>query len=119
MVAASKYANAAGIIKGGFKKDGIPSEINAQVVGHPLGFFLDIQQLVKNIDPNIVSSSRDSTILAESKKLLKSISINGGSFKDNSFESHLDINFTNTEENSIFALMDYGLKVGKADKMGQ
>jgi hypothetical protein len=78
---------------------------------------MDISQMVKNIDQAVVSNSHDSAVLEVSKKLLSSICINGGTFKNNSFGSHIDINFTNSDENSIIALMDYGLKISDAEKL--
>jgi len=55
-------------------------------------------------------------MIAESKKLLNNISVTGGAFRDNSFDYHLDINFMNTDENSIINLMDYGMKMSDASK---
>ena len=117
VVASNKHANVIGFLDGTFTKDKIPDAVSKQVMGHPLGLLLDIQQCVSNIDATIVGSSRDSAIFIESKKLLNYLSVNGGEFKNNSFESHLDINFTNTDENSIIELMDYGMKLSDADKL--
>ena len=117
MVASNRYQNVTGYISGKFKSEGLPSIVKSGVLGHPVGMVMDIAQIVKNIDPAIVSSPRDSAVLAVSKNLLSSISINGGTFKNNSFGSHIDINFTNSDENSIIALMDYGLKISDAEKL--
>ena len=76
-----------------------------------------MQQLLKNIDPGISHSAHDSAMIAESKKLLNNLSFTGGAFKDNAFEYHLDINFMNTDENSIIELMDYGVRMNDADKI--
>ena len=119
VAASNKYENAKGFLDASIKNNKVPDVVRSEIIGHPLGVFLDINQLVKNIDPGIVNSAHDSAILMESKKLISTISINGGSFKNNSFESHLDINFTNTEENSIIALMDYGMRISDADKLNK
>jgi len=120
-VASNKFGTATGFLQGSFKKQSMPEEAASQIYGHPWSLYLDIAQLFKNIDPAAISnnSAHDSAMLAESKKLLKSISINGGSFEHNAFHYHLDINFTNTDENSIIALMDYGMKMSDADKIKQ
>ena len=116
-VASNKLANAKGFLDGSFKGHKMPDGAGEHIYGHPLGIFLDIKELVKNIDNGIVTNAHDSAVLAESKRLLDNISIDGGSFKNNSFESHIDINFSNKEESSIIALMDYGMKISDADKL--
>ncbi len=117
LAASNKYENVEGYINGKFKSEGLPSIVKSGVLGHPVGMVMDIAEMVKNIDPAIVTTPHDSAVLAVSKKLLSSISINGGTFKNNSFGSHIDINFTNSDENSIIALMDYGLRISDAEKL--
>lgn len=117
MVAANKYATANGFLQGSFKNQPMPAEVSSKVYDHPWALYFDLNQLFKNIDPGISNSPRDSALLTESKKLLKNISVSGGSFKNNAFEYHLDISFNNTEENSIIELMDYGMKMSDADKI--
>lgn len=87
--------------------------------GHPFALYLDVQQLFTNIDAGISHSAQDSAMIMESKKLLSNISLNGGEFTNNAFSYHLDINFINTEENSLIELMDYGMKINDAGKIAQ
>jgi Domain of unknown function (DUF4836) len=115
-VASNKLASATGILNGTFKANKYPETVSTPVMGHPWAMYFDIQQLLKNIDPGMGHSLSDSLMIVESKKLLNNVSFNGGSFKDNAFEYHLDINFMNTEENSIIELMDYGMKMSEANK---
>jgi len=115
-VASNNYGDANGFLQGSFKASKMPEAARANVYGHPWSFYLDMQQLLKNIDPNISHSAHDSLMIMESKNLLNNISLSGGSFKNNAFEYHLDINFMNTDENSIIELMDYGMKMNDADK---
>ncbi|MFI5196932.1 MAG: DUF4836 family protein [Chitinophagales bacterium] len=117
LVVSNKYANATGFLQGDFKSQKMPEAVVAQVPGHPVALYVDIQQLFKNIDAGISHSSHDSAMIVESKKLLNNMSLTGGIFKDNAFEYHLDINFTNTDENSIIQLMDYGMKMSDTDKI--
>ena len=116
-VASNNFADASGFLKGDMNTQKIPDAVSSQVYGHPAAFYLDIQQLFKNIDPGISNSAHDSAMIVESKKLLNNIYFTGGAFKNNAFEYHLDINFMNTEENSIIDLMDYGMKMSDADKI--
>jgi hypothetical protein len=118
-VASNKYTNATGFLAGGFKAQKMPDAAAAKVLGHPWALYLDVQQLFNNIDPAISHSAHDSAMITESKKLLSSISANGGEFKENAFEYHLDITFANPEENSIIALMDYGMRMNDADKISK
>lgn len=117
LVASNKYVHATGILNGDFKAQKMPAATAKEVMGHPVAMYMDIQQLFKNIDAGINRSAHDSVMIVESKKLLNNISVNGGSFKDNAFEYHLDINFMNPDENSIIELMDYGMRMSDADKI--
>lgn len=117
LVASNKYVHATGILNGDFKAQKMPEAMAKEVMGHPVAMYMDIQQLFKNIDAGINRSAHDSVMIVESKKLLNNISVNGGSFKDNAFEYHLDINFMNPDENSIIELMDYGMRMSDADKI--
>ena len=117
-VVSNKNAYATGFLQGNFKSQKMP-DAAAQVTGHPWAVYLDMQLLLKNIDAGINHSAHDSVMLVESKKLLNNISLSGGEFKNSAFEYHLDINFTNTDENSIIELMDYGMKMNEADKIAQ
>jgi len=116
-VASNKFANANGFLQGSFKSQKMPEATAAEILGHPWALYFDMQQFLKNIDAGISHSAHDSTMIMESKKLLNNISFTGGAFKENAFEYHLDINFMNTEENSIIELMDFGMKMNDADKI--
>jgi uncharacterized protein DUF4836 len=118
-VASNKYTSATGFLKGDFKSQKMSETASARVLNHPWALYLDIQQLFKNIDPGISHSAHDSAMISESKKLLSYISANGGEFKENAFEYHLDVTFTNPDENSIIALMDYGMRMSDADKISK
>jgi hypothetical protein len=115
-IASNKRAYASGFLAGDFKSQKMSEPAASLVTGHPWAFYLDVQQFCKNIDPGVSHSPGDSLMISESKKLLNNISVTGGSFKNNAFEYHLDINFMNTEENSIIELMDYGMKMSDAGK---
>ncbi len=114
-VASNKYAYASGLLDGN-AKSGMAESAASGAYGHPTAFFLDMQQLLKNIDPAISHSAHDSAMISESKKLLNTVSFTGGSFKNDAFEYHLDINFMNKDENSILILKDFGTKMSEVDK---
>ena len=113
-VFSNKNATAIATLNGG-NKEKIAENILAQATSHPMTMFFDINQTLKNIDlSNTMSSPGDSSMYAESRRLLSNISLNGGEFKDNAMQAHLDVNFTNTEENSIITLLDFGMKINDA-----
>ena len=116
MIVSNKNPYAEGFLQGTFKTEKMPEAAATQVAGHPFAFYLDMQQMLKNVDAGINQSAQDSAMITESRKLLNNISLTGGAFKNSAISYHLDINFTNTEENSIIELMDYGMKMSDANK---
>lgn len=116
-VVSNKNNYAQGILNADFKGQKMSSTASSILNGYPWAMFIDVDELFKGINPNISNSPRDSAIVAESKKLLSSFSFNGGAFKNNAFEYHLDISFKNTEENSLIELMDFGMKLSDANNL--
>jgi hypothetical protein len=116
VVASNKRVTASGFLDGKFKSQKMPDAVSP-VVEHPLALFLDIKQMFGNVDLGVATNAQDSVMIMESKKLLSNFSLSGGEFKNNAFEYHLDVNFINTDENSIIQLMDYGMKMNDADKL--
>jgi len=87
--------------------------------GHPVGIYMDFQQMMSAIDPAMVgSSASDSNMLAESRKLFKNLLFSGAEFKKDNFEYHMELNLINKEENSLVQLMDFAVKIsaGKEQK---
>jgi len=115
-VASNKFADADAILKG-INKGKMSDAAAGSAYGHPTAFYMDVQQFLKNIDPSISHSAHDSAMIIESKKLLSNISFSGGAFANDAFAYHLDINFINTDENSLINLMDFGMKMNEADKI--
>ena len=112
-VASNKYADATAILQGTFKGNKMP-ESAAQIFNHPFAMYFDIQQTLKDIEPGRSLAASDSFIYQESRKLLTDFSINGGDFRNNAMEIHVEVNFTNTDESSIIALLDFGMKISDA-----
>ncbi len=119
VVVSNKNPYSVGFLQGTFKSQKMPGPVAAAVTGHPVAMYLDIQQLFKNIDAGITHSAQDSVMIIESKNLVNNISLNGGEFINNALSYHLDVNFTNQDENSLIQLMDYGMKMNEAGKIAQ
>lgn len=118
-VISNKKDYASGFLDGRFKGKKMPEAAASQVYGHPLAIFFDIQQVFSKIDPASGGSAQDSLMIVESRKLLTNVAINGGQFKNNAYEFHLDVNFSNTEENSIIQLIDYSMRLNDAGKIAK
>ena len=113
-VFSNKYETAADVSKGNIKEK-LAADVGTQATVHPVAMYFDISQTFKNVDlHNSMRSTGDSTMFEESKRLLSNISFNGGEYKDDAMHAHLDVNFSNTEENSIIALLDFGMKINEA-----
>ncbi|MBC7554818.1 MAG: DUF4836 family protein [Taibaiella sp.] len=114
LAVSNRYATAGGILAGEYKAAKLPAEAAKQLEGHPFALYFDIQRVLQNINPGSYIPREDSVIYSESKKLLTDFSINGGNFKDNAMQSHLELNFSNKEESSIITLLDFGMKINDA-----
>lgn len=112
-VFSNKLGNA-GTILSGKNDQPIADAVASEIKKHPFGMFLDVQETVSKLDFSKAMSSAETDIYDQSRKLLSNISINGGEFKDGASRSHLEINFSNKDENSIIILLDYGMKVSDA-----
>lgn len=110
-VITSKRNYATGFLSGAFKGQKMKDIFTDAAYGQPFALTLDINELFRNVDPAISNSRRDSAIISESKKLLSDITLKGGKYVDNAYKFSLDINFLNTDENSILELIDFGMRI--------
>jgi hypothetical protein len=110
-VITSKRNYATGFLSGAFKGQKMKDIYTDAAYGQPFALTLDINELFRNVDPAISNSRRDSAIISESKKLLSDITLKGGKYVDNAYKFSLDINFLNTDENSILELIDFGMRI--------
>jgi hypothetical protein len=113
-VVSNKREYASGYLDGSLKQGKMPDAVASQVYGHPMAIYFDIKEFFKNIDNGVAGSPTDSLMLVQSRKLLSDVAITGGQFRNSAYEFHLDINFANTDENSIIQLIDYGMKMNDA-----
>ncbi len=114
LVVSNKYASASNISKGGSAIQQLPDNVAAKGSSYPFNMYVDIQQAFKNIDLGSAVTADDAVVYEESKKLLTNMTFNGGRVTDNAMETHLEINFSNTEESSIITLLDFGMKISDA-----
>ena len=114
MVASNRFSNAAAMAGGGKGNGQLSSNLVSTISAHPFSTYFDITESFKNIDLTSYATHGEADIYKESSRLLTNVSLNGGEFKDHAMQSHLEVNFTNTEESSIITLLDFGMKISDA-----
>lgn len=75
--------------------------------GHPVGFFLDIHQLLLGFSSTRVNDPNEKDLLDQGLKTWKNITASGGEFKDNGFTFHTEINFVDQQTNALKQLNNY------------
>ena len=75
--------------------------------GHPIGFFLDIHQLLSAISSMVANDTNENAMINESLKTWKNIIASGGEIKDNAYTFHTEINFIDQQANSLKQLNNY------------
>lgn len=110
-IASNKAENITSFLRDDFKKQK-RNEGAKSVYGHPMGFYFDVQTMVKSIDPAMSPDAEGRIMIAESKKLISDVSFNGGSFQGDAMEYNLSVNFMNKDENSLLQLMNFAVKMG-------
>jgi hypothetical protein len=75
--------------------------------GHPVGFFLDIHQLLSVLSSMTISSPDQKGFMDQSLKTWNNITASGGEIKDNAFTFHTEINLVDQQTNSLKQLNNY------------
>lgn len=117
LVASNDNSIATGYLQGTFISTKMPDEFASKVYSNPSAFVMDMQQLFKKIDPSVATSPTDSANFVLFRGLLRDITFAGGAFNNNGFTYHVDVNFMNSDENSIINLLDFGMKMNEAQKL--
>jgi hypothetical protein len=118
-IASNKYYQVEAIANGTNKKDSYNSSVQSLVLGHPMAMFLDVQQGLSGIDIGNIYGAGDSVMYNESKKLLTNVALNGGEFKDDAMMTHMEINFSNKDENCLLTLLGFAMKMNDASSMSK
>jgi len=113
-IVSNRSAVASNFLKGAYKGQKLPAE--ADIYGHPSGMFIDVQQVVSTINPGIAHSAHDSTMIAEGKKLVSSMAMSGGAFKDGAFEYNMSVNFVDKKENSLLQILDFAVRMNTGNQ---
>jgi len=84
-----------------------------KISGHPFGFYLDVQRLLKT---NFSKDTAINTVLTESAAIWKDVVATGGEMKDGAMTSEMVINMVDGKSNSLKQLNQYIEKLNAARK---
>lgn len=88
----------------------------SKLAGHPVGFYVDLQKIMKATAPTVTDSS-SKVALAESQKVWEDMLMTGGEISGGSASGHFEINFVDKNTNSLKQLNQYFDKLAAAKKM--
>jgi hypothetical protein len=89
-----------------------------KLAGHPMGFYVDLQKILKAVAPTATDSS-SKVALTESLKVWEDMLMTGGELTDGSINGHFEINFVDKSTNSLKQLNQYIDKMAAAKKIGE
>ena len=108
-VAGNKPEAVNGFLAGGNTKHAFTDKIS----GHPFGFYLDIQRILKT---NFSENASSKALLAESAAVWQDMVMIGNDYKDGVASSELVINMVDTKTNSLKQLNNYMEKLNASRK---
>lgn len=89
-------------LAGGSSKNAVADKIS----GHPFGFFIDIQKLIKSGESSVKDSS-DKAALVASANMWQDAIATGGTYKDKAMDFQFEINLVDKNTNSLKQLNQY------------
>ncbi|MEP7374841.1 MAG: DUF4836 family protein [Chitinophagaceae bacterium] len=89
-------------LAGGSAKNAVADKIS----GHPFGFFIDIQKIIKSTE-STVTDSNDKAAMTASVNMWQDVIATGGTYKDKSIEFQFEINLVDKNTNSLKQLNQY------------
>jgi hypothetical protein len=90
-----------------FLAGGSPKNVVAdKISGHPFGFFIDIQKIIKTTESTVTDNSGKAAMTASANMWLDAIAM-GGTYKDNAIDFQFEINLVDKNTNSLKQLNQY------------
>src|ERR1043165_3199282 len=111
LVAAKSAQAVTAYLQGSNKGQKLPEVAKGNVYGHPSAMYFDVQQMLKNIGPEMMDDPNAASKFSELKKLLNNAVFYGGEFKDNAFTYKMSVNFMNQDENALLLLLDMASRI--------
>lgn len=79
----------------------------SKISDHPVGGFLDIQMILKALQPEIAKDTMDKAYYDRSITMWNNVYFSGGEFKDGGINTHAEINLVDKSTNSLKQLNQY------------
>lgn len=114
LVAANRLDHAQAFLSGSLKNQPLPTVAKKEVYDHPLGVYINFQNILNAVQASQHGDYSDSVIIGASRNLFDNVVFNGGEYKENAFHYHFALNLMNKNENSFFQIMNFALKVSDA-----
>lgn len=96
----------------------LPDPAHAVVTGHPLGFYMDVQAMLQQVPlPAGRDKQADAAMLNGSRKLFRSVELNGGEFRKQASNYQLKINLMDKSENALLQVLNLIQQVAAADQL--
>jgi hypothetical protein len=89
-------------LAGGSAKNTVADKIS----GHPFGFFIDIQKIIKSTESSVTDSSGKAAMTA-SANMWQDVIATGGTYKDKAIDFQFEINLVDKNTNSLKQLNQY------------
>ena len=89
-------------LAGGSAKNAVADKIS----GHPFGFFIDIQKIIKSTESTVTDDSGKAA-MAASANMWQDVIATGGTFKDKAINFEFEINLVDKNTNSLKQLNQY------------
>jgi hypothetical protein len=96
-------------LQGRNKAAALPEAARKAVYGHPMGMFLDVQQMAGALQAG--ENTPDAAMITRAGQLLRHISAYNEPFRGDVYTSRLELAFRDNSENSLLQLLDFALQV--------
>ena len=80
--------------------------VSEKISGHPIGFYVDIQKIIKSTESSVTDSSGKSAMTI-SHNMWQDIIATGGEYKDKALQFEMEVNLVDKNTNSLKQLNQY------------
>lgn len=114
-VMAKNPATAQAFLSGTDKK-GLPEQAQDALTSSPTAFFVDVQQILTNLQPALASEERDRQQMEAVRNTFANLSMSGGTFSGDHFSYQARLNLVNPKDNALVQLMRFANRMAQIDR---
>jgi hypothetical protein len=114
-VMARNPASAQAFLSGTDKK-GLPEAAQEALTSSPTAFFVDLQQILTNLQPALASRDRDRQQMEAVRNTFANLSMSGGTFSADHFTYQARLNLVNPKDNALVQLMRFANRMAQIDR---